>query len=361
SRDWHPANVLRFLGVILGAAALAATLLLALYAACGFLGLPSGHSLPQLWLGLTLAQALGAFVLLPWLAKVAPEGGWLGWLVPAVAVLPLLSLGQVTPVLVVLALPVAAWLVVRGGFAAAAGVLLGGMLGAFAMQAAGLPPLPLGDGAIAYAHWALLLLAAGLPLLLLGSAFDDYRAQTAELEQRVAERTGELQSALADARFLITNDLLTGALNRRHAMTVIDRELARAERYPQPLSAVLFIIDDFSRIQDTHGSRAADVILQELSGLVQAVLRGSDMLVRWDDAQFLALLPQTGFDDAQIAAQKVRHAVARHDFRTQQALLISLGVAAHRPGESRGDWLTRVEQALFQAQADGGDRTIALN
>lgn len=360
SNDWHPGNVLRFVAVTLLSAAMAATLLLCLYGASGLLRLPAAVGLPQLWLGLLFSLALGAFVLMPWLTRAVGGGRHLDWLVPAVAVMPMLSLGRVSPLLVALALPVAAWFVVRGGFSAAAGALLGGAVGAVAMHAAGWPPLPLSAGAMAYAEWALLLIATGLPLLLLGSALDDYRAQTTELEQRVAERTDELQSALADARFLITNDLLTGALNRRHAMTVIDRELARAERYPQPLSAVLFTIDDFVRVQDTYGSQAADMVLQELSGLVQSVLRGSDMLVRWDDAQFLALLPQTGFDDAQVAAQKVRHAVLRHDFRTGGALLVSLGVAVHRPGESRGDWLTRVEQALFQAQADGGNCTVAL-
>lgn len=153
-------------------------------------------------------------------------------------------------------------------------------------------------------------------------------------------------------------DRLTGLWNRRFLERTAAAELARSKRHRQPLAAVLFDIDHFKNVNDTHGHLAGDAVLRELASLTRSILRASDSLVRWGGEEFLVLMPHTTHAAAAVAAENLRRLVAAHAFPSVGRLTISLGVAEALPGEDMDRFFARVDAALYRAKDSGRDRVV---
>lgn len=138
----------------------------------------------------------------------------------------------------------------------------------------------------------------------------------AELEQRVQERTRELQE-------LAARDPLTGLYNRRYFGEVIAREFAAAERYDADLTCLMLDLDRFKEINDRFGHGAGDDVLTALADAIATELRGADVAARFGGDEFIVLLPQTSLASASILVDRI---VQR--FRDQ--------IAQRRPGLPAG-------------------------
>ena len=182
-----------------------------------------------------------------------------------------------------------------------------------------------------------------------------------QLEVRVAERTRELAEANASLERLATTDALTGVWNRRHIMDLAGAELSRARRYGRPLSVLLFDLDYFKRVNDTHGHAAGDRALRAVVARARAALRATDSLGRWGGEEFLILLPETGLEEARLVAERVRSAIAAGpvDFDGAGiAISASIGVSAWQEGETSIEQaLRRADAALYDAKNAGRNRT----
>ena len=195
----------------------------------------------------------------------------------------------------------------------------------------------------------------------LGVTRDISERKRHELELRqaqdLAERANQaLQAANEELQRLATTDTLTGVWNRRHFETVVAAETQRAGRYGEPLSLLLFDIDHFKAINDTHGHLVGDQVLIALSHRVRDQLRGVDMLARWGGEEFVVLLPHCGGEEAQRLAEKLRALIAAEPFPGVGQVTSSFGVAEFRPPESADAWLNRADDALYQAKAAGRNR-----
>lgn len=115
-------------------------------------------------------------------------------------------------------------------------------------------------------------------------------------------------------RELADTDPLTGLPNRRVFETRIADELDRARRYGTVVTVVLVDIDDFKRINDTHGHPVGDVVLKQLGALLKRELRTMDSLARIGGEEFVVVLPETGGTGARLFVDRVLRRVANHDF-----------------------------------------------
>jgi diguanylate cyclase (GGDEF)-like protein/PAS domain S-box-containing protein len=164
--------------------------------------------------------------------------------------------------------------------------------------------------------------------------------------------------------YLAVTDALTEIYNRRHVMFRAAEEVERAHLTHEPLSLILFDIDHFKNVNDTFGHQVGDQLLRALTDRCQAALRSSDIFGRYGGEEFLIVLPDSGAPAASLIAERLRSQVeslslCAHD--SQVGVTISLGVATTNgePAFSLDDMLEWVDQALYQAKAEGRNRACA--
>lgn len=166
---------------------------------------------------------------------------------------------------------------------------------------------------------------------------DDLRKANQDLEQRVAERTRELEAALAQIQQMnailgkmALTDPLTGLPNRRSIDLLARKELLRRVRVPSPITLALIDADHFKNINTQYLHPGGDHVLVWLAGVLQGAIRTTDALGRIGGEEFLVVAPATDAVGAEKLAERLRSAVANettlyngHEIR----ITISIGLA----------------------------------
>ncbi|WP_155825428.1 diguanylate cyclase [Hippea alviniae] len=152
-------------------------------------------------------------------------------------------------------------------------------------------------------------------------------------------------------------DELTGLFNRRHFNEILNREILRANRYKEPLSMIMYDIDHFKRVNDTHGHLVGDKVLKRLSEIVKSNVRSSDYVFRTGGEEFSILLPNTDLEKAYMVAEKLRKRVENENFDKVGKITISLGVAQYSENETADNFIKRTDSALYSSKENGRNRT----
>jgi diguanylate cyclase (GGDEF)-like protein len=183
------------------------------------------------------------------------------------------------------------------------------------------------------------------------------------LEQKVAERTRELEFAKELAEMQARTDFLTG-LNNRHAFeeTAVT-EISRAHRYGHPLSLVVFDLDRFKEINDEYGHAAGDTVLFTVAQTARMELRDSDVLGRLGGEEFAVLLPGIGLEAGLTTAERLRIALEENaaDYGDHDVpFTASFGVTAlYESDRTLDSLLQRADQAMYRAKQQGRNRVCA--
>ena len=156
-------------------------------------------------------------------------------------------------------------------------------------------------------------------------------------------------------------DPMTGLVNRRGIMEMIEQEFSRAHRHQRPTSIIMSDLDYFKKVNDTHGFNTGDDVLVEVSRVLRSCLRNEDICSRWGGEEFLFLLPETPLDGALAVANKIRESVAMTEFKANRPgiqLTISLGICEYHPDQNIFEAISRADQALRQAKLGGRNRAM---
>lgn len=152
-------------------------------------------------------------------------------------------------------------------------------------------------------------------------------------------------------------DYLTGLANRRAFLTGTETEIARAQRYGAPVSLLMFDIDHFKIVNDSHGHAVGDLALQHLAACARTSLREVDLVGRWGGEEFVVLLPETDELRAAEAAERLRSTIEATPFRNEQVsikLTVSIGCATFSNTISTIDALLKqADEALYNAKNGG--------
>ncbi len=152
---------------------------------------------------------------------------------------------------------------------------------------------------------------------------------------------------------LATTDSLTGIGNRRLFEEIFQAHQSLENRYDVNLFLLIFDIDDFKKINDTFGHNAGDSVLKELVKLVSKSIRKSDIFVRWGGEEFVILLRYPDPLGVMDIAEQIRKRIDTHSFEAIIHVTCSFGLTSINPNESIEKVISRADQALYRAKADG--------
>jgi diguanylate cyclase (GGDEF)-like protein len=159
---------------------------------------------------------------------------------------------------------------------------------------------------------------------------------------------------------MAATDGLTGLLNRQALKVVFRQYVLSSKRSGHALSAILFDIDLFKRVNDTYGHLAGDGVICAVAKIAAEMVRESDVVARWGGEEFLILLHDCTLGHACTLAEELRAAVERHAFGLRPDagaptgdITISLGVAQFIPEETPTSFFARADVALYEAKEAG--------
>jgi diguanylate cyclase (GGDEF)-like protein len=159
-----------------------------------------------------------------------------------------------------------------------------------------------------------------------------------------------------------TTDGLTGLANHKRFYEILERELWRSRRYGGQISVIMVDVDNLKKINDAHGHRAGDKVIQQISRRIKECIRQIDTAARYGGDEFAIILPNTSLSDATVVAERMVNVVARSPItwkKEQIEVSISVGLGQYDAEASPEDITSRSDQALYTAK-QAGKNTVRI-
>lgn len=154
------------------------------------------------------------------------------------------------------------------------------------------------------------------------------------------------------------HDSLTGLYTKRHMTDEMARLFAGCKRLSKSLALIMFDLDRFKKINDTHGHLTGDIVLREVTAIIKEHIRDYDSAYRYGGEELLILLPDTDARSAVAVAKRIRERVEKKrvmgDRNQKVKVTVSAGVAIYRPYmDTPQDLIAEADKALYAAKQSG--------
>jgi two-component system cell cycle response regulator len=158
-------------------------------------------------------------------------------------------------------------------------------------------------------------------------------------------------------------DGLTKAFNKKYFLDRLETEIAYARRHSAHLSLLMFDVDHFKRVNDSHGHLAGDYVLQKLAKVAMTTVRTEDVFARYGGEEFGVICRGVPLPSAGVLAERLRAVVETTTFDhegTKLPITISVGVAGHPevPIETASQLIAAADAALYEAKRGGRNRVL---
>jgi diguanylate cyclase (GGDEF)-like protein len=149
-------------------------------------------------------------------------------------------------------------------------------------------------------------------------------------------------------------DPLTGLYNRRYMEDALDRYLNMAERTKGSTSVIMIDLDNFKKLNDSHGHAKGDTVLCDVAAQLVGALRPSDVVSRYGGEEILVILPNCGLEDANLKAEMLRSRIEALGEAHNVEITASFGVASvPETSGTRADVVPMADNALYSAKQAG--------
>lgn len=151
-------------------------------------------------------------------------------------------------------------------------------------------------------------------------------------------------------------DPLTRLYNFRYFLRALDMELERSRRYNHPFALVIFDIDQFRTVNETHGRDAGDRVLRNMAAILRGAVRVTDTLSRYSGEEFALLLPETLREGARATMEKILRKVAKTPLKTgddgpEVRCMLSAGFAMYpEDSDLAGNLINAAEASLYASK-----------
>jgi len=153
-----------------------------------------------------------------------------------------------------------------------------------------------------------------------------------------------------------TTDPLTELYNRRFFLAESKRILQVAERHQEPLCVMMCDINFFKKVNDTYGHKVGDIALKKFAQISSQSLRGGDILARYGDEEFVALLAKTSKTTALSVAERMREQTENMIINTERGpvtLTASFGLCEVQGYNDIEAAINQADNAMYDAKSAG--------
>jgi diguanylate cyclase (GGDEF)-like protein len=192
----------------------------------------------------------------------------------------------------------------------------------------------------------------------------ELEAAKAMLEQKVRERTVELENANTRLSQLAVTDGLTGLYNHRYLHEQLGQSVERSQRSKLPVAMLMIDVDHFKKFNDRNGHPAGDEALRTVARLIAEERRTVDVVARYGGEEFAVLLHDAGKTQAIEIAEKIRQRVSDAEIAGSVAqplgkMTVSIGVAVCPDDATSAEALLEAaDVALYRAKKGGRDTVV---
>jgi diguanylate cyclase (GGDEF)-like protein len=191
-------------------------------------------------------------------------------------------------------------------------------------------------------------------------------AQRELLSDRLTNAHAALTSKLGVARREALMDPLTHLWNRRGASVLLKGALTSADQRNMPLALALLDLDNFKRINDSHGHQTGDEVLRRVASRLLSSVRTDDAICRLGGDEFLVLMADTDAAIATRVAERIRQSITNTAVPTRDGTIpisVSVGCTIRQAHDKSAveELLERADQALMQSKAAGRNRVRVLS
>ncbi len=194
------------------------------------------------------------------------------------------------------------------------------------------------------------------------------REENHKLERRLVETSTEVQSLRTNIEHIqqeAMQDSLTGVKNRKAFDAMLVKLTRAARETGQPLALIMSDVDYFKGFNDRWGHQTGDQVLRLVAEVMNANIKGQDLLARYGGEEFAIILPETTLENAVMLADRIRRAIeSRHlkKRRTNEDLgvvTMSMGVALFVRSESVESLIERADACLYAAKNRGRNQVVS--
>ena len=156
-------------------------------------------------------------------------------------------------------------------------------------------------------------------------------------------------------------DALTGIHNRRYFLETAEINLERGKRLGTHCYVILFDLDRFKGVNDTHGHEVGDYVLTETAARIKKLIRPYDLFARYGGEEFIIFAADINAGNAAEMAERLRRCICDEKFSHKDifiSLSASFGVALVGDGQDLKEAIKYADQALYRAKNEGRNRVV---
>lgn len=164
----------------------------------------------------------------------------------------------------------------------------------------------------------------------------------------------KVRSAMKREEELARIDNLTGAVNSRQFLELIQMEIDRQQRYGSPFSLAYIDLDNFKSVNDQFGHPAGDQVLRTFVGYAKKNLRKTDVIARLGGDEFALLLPETNQEHVHTAISNLHSGLLEEMQRNNWPITFSTGVLTCSAAPPKTEELVRItDELMYSVKRDG--------
>ncbi|MEN8146653.1 MAG: diguanylate cyclase [Campylobacterota bacterium] len=156
-------------------------------------------------------------------------------------------------------------------------------------------------------------------------------------------------------KYKATYDALTGIYNRQSLYDLLGEYFSQKAEETS-LVLVMFDVDHFKMINDTHGHLNGDIVLKQLVSVIKNNIRDDDVFARWGGEEFVLVFENLTLENALKVSENLRLSVEQSTFEAIGSLTCSFGVTAYSEGDTIDKLINRADMAMYEAKRSGRNK-----